>query len=168
MPEPEPREVRYTIISVDDHLSEPAHMFEGRLPKHLQDRAPKIVRTPEAAAAEIRRNAERGVVTVSLPERPHLLGYPSVFSGYWDPVVEACVETDTVISLHVGSSGQAPLLPEERTLALGATLFGQMSLAACAEWLWSGYAVRYREVKIAMAEGGIGWVPMLIDRLENI
>ena len=33
MPEPEPREVRYTIISVDDHLSEPPHMFEGRLPK---------------------------------------------------------------------------------------------------------------------------------------
>ena len=47
LPEPEPREVRYTIISVDDHLSEPAHMFEGRLPKKLQGRAPKIVRTPD-------------------------------------------------------------------------------------------------------------------------
>ncbi len=32
LPEPEPREVRYTVISVDDHLVEPPHMFEGRLP----------------------------------------------------------------------------------------------------------------------------------------
>src|ERR1700722_3124920 len=43
LPEPEPRSVRYTVISVDDHLVEPAHVFEGRLPVHLQDRAPRIV-----------------------------------------------------------------------------------------------------------------------------
>ena len=43
LPEPEPREVHATIISVDDHLVEPPDMFEGRLPAHLQDRAPRIV-----------------------------------------------------------------------------------------------------------------------------
>jgi len=32
LPEPDPREVKYTVISVDDHLVEPPHMFEGRLP----------------------------------------------------------------------------------------------------------------------------------------
>ena len=32
LPEPEPRAVRYTVISVDDHVVEPAHTFEGRLP----------------------------------------------------------------------------------------------------------------------------------------
>jgi hypothetical protein len=53
-------------------------------------------------------------------------------------------------------------------LQLGATLFGQLSLIACAEWLWSGYAARLPGVKIAMSEGGIGWVAMLLDRLENI
>ncbi len=31
LPDPEPREVKYTFISVDDHLDEPADMFEGRL-----------------------------------------------------------------------------------------------------------------------------------------
>jgi len=41
-------------------------------------------------------------------------------------------------------------------------------LSACAEWLWSGWAVRYPELKIAMSEGGIGWVAMLLDRLDNI
>src|SRR3954471_18555176 len=43
IPEPEPRARNYTIISVDDHLIEPAHLFEGRMPAHLQDAAPKVV-----------------------------------------------------------------------------------------------------------------------------
>ena len=37
LPEPLPREVKYTVISVDDHVVEPPHTFEGRLPAHLQD-----------------------------------------------------------------------------------------------------------------------------------
>ena len=53
-------------------------------------------------------------------------------------------------------------------LQLGATLFGQLSLAACAEWLWSGYPYDHPTLKIAMSEGGIGWVAMLLDRLDNI
>jgi predicted TIM-barrel fold metal-dependent hydrolase len=287
LPDPEPADVRYTIISVDDHLVEPPDMFEGRLPAHLQDRAPKVVtnerghevwefegqtftqvgmnavagRTksmknleptkfsdmragcwdiherirdmdlngvwasvnfpsmitgfcgrvfaqaqdpelgwattrawndwlhdewwspyperivplgitylsdPEKGAAEIRRNAERGFTAVTLPERPHRIGLPSLFTGYWDPIIQACADTDTVIALHVGSSGGYESPEGAPSLQLGATLFGQLSLAACAEWLWSGYAVKHPNLKIAMSEGGIGWVAMLLDRLDNI
>jgi hypothetical protein len=39
LPEPEPAVVKYTVISVDDHLVEPRDMFEGRLPAKLQERA---------------------------------------------------------------------------------------------------------------------------------
>ena len=48
---------------------------------------------------------QRGFRSVTLPERPHRIGLPAVLRGYWDPIIAACVETDTVISLHVGSSG---------------------------------------------------------------
>ena len=47
LPEPEPAAIHYTLISVDDHLVEPAHVFEGRLPIGLQADAPSIVETPE-------------------------------------------------------------------------------------------------------------------------
>src|SRR6266513_2058828 len=47
LPDPVPREVKYTIISVDDHLVEPPGMFEGRLPARYQPLAPRIVETPE-------------------------------------------------------------------------------------------------------------------------
>jgi predicted TIM-barrel fold metal-dependent hydrolase len=122
----------------------------------------------QIGAEEIRRNAARGFRSVTLPERPHNIGLPSLFGGWWDPIIEACVETDTVISLHVGSSGMYPMPEGAPALQLGATLFGQLSLTACAEWLWSGYPTRHPDLKIAMSEGGIGWVPMLLDRLENL
>jgi len=47
LPDPEPREVNYTLISCDDHLLEPPHAFEGRLPAKYQDMAPKVVETAE-------------------------------------------------------------------------------------------------------------------------
>ena len=121
------------------------------------------------AAGEIRRNAARGFTSVTFPERPHAIGLPSLWEReHWDPIIAACAETDTVISLHVGSSGIHPFPPGAPTSQLGATLFGQLALAACAEWLWSGYPVQYPDLKIAMSEGGIGWVAMLLDRLDYI
>lgn len=287
LPDPEPCELRYTVISVDDHLVEPPDMFVGRMPSKFADRAPKVIlddrgfevweyegnyysqvgmnavagrsksmknlepakfdemrrgcwdiherirdmdlngvwasmnfpsmisgfcgrvfaqtkdpelgwettkawndwmyeewwrpyperiiplgitylADPQKAAAEIRRNAERGFVAVTLPERPQRIGFPSLFTGYWDPIIEACAETDTVIALHVGSSGGYEIPEAAPALQLGATMFGQLSLAACAEWLWSGYPLRYPNLKITMSEGGIGWVAMLLDRLDNI
>jgi predicted TIM-barrel fold metal-dependent hydrolase len=288
LPEPTPREVRYTVISVDDHLVEPPHMFEGRLPAGLAEQAPRVIEDaggnqswefdgqrftqvgmnaiagrriedkafepfrfdqmrkgcwdidarvhdmdingvwasvnfpsmitgfcgrvfsqcsdsalgqavtmawndwlfeewyspyperivplgitylsdPEFGAQEIRRNAERGFRSVTLPERPHRIDLPSIFDEYWEPVIRACAESDTVISLHVGSSGLAEFPRSKSTPpGLSASLFGQMSLSACAEWVWSGWAVRYPDLKVAMTEGGIGWVAMLIDRFDSI
>jgi predicted TIM-barrel fold metal-dependent hydrolase len=123
---------------------------------------------PEAGAAEIRRNAKRGFKAVTLPEQPHRQKLPPVFDRYWDPIVRACAETETVLSLHIGSSGFAQIIPGAPMLELGATLFGPMAIETCAEWLWSGWPVRYPELKIAIAESGIGWVAMLADRLDNI
>lgn len=49
LPEPERAERRYTVISVDDHIVEPPHTFEGRVPAKLADRAPRIVERPGGA-----------------------------------------------------------------------------------------------------------------------
>src|SRR5580658_2713697 len=43
LPEPLPRPRYVPLVSVDDHFVEPPHLFEGRLPAKLQDRAPRVV-----------------------------------------------------------------------------------------------------------------------------
>ncbi len=47
LPDPQPREVKFTLISVDDHLMEPPEAFEGRLPKKFADRAPRVIETED-------------------------------------------------------------------------------------------------------------------------
>ena len=42
LPEPERRPRRFTLISVDDHLVEPPHLFEGRMPARFADLAPRV------------------------------------------------------------------------------------------------------------------------------
>jgi predicted TIM-barrel fold metal-dependent hydrolase len=121
---------------------------------------------PAVGATEIRRNAERGFTAISFPELPHRLGYPPAHDEYWDPIIRACVDTDTVLCLHVGSSGMLPLPQDGPRFEKNVTLFPALSLMAAVEWLWSGVPARYPELKIALSEGGIGWVPMLMDRLD--
>ena len=47
LPDPAPRPVKYTFISVDDHLMEPKHTFEGRLPNKFKDSGPRVIETEE-------------------------------------------------------------------------------------------------------------------------
>ena len=42
------------------------------------------------------------------------------------------------------------------------------ALIAAAEWLWSGVPLRFEGLAISMSEGGIGWVPMLLDRVDYV
>ena len=125
------------------------------------------LRDPEIAAAEIRRNAERGFRSLSFPEIPERLGLPSIHTGYWDPVLQACEETDTTLSPHVGSAsslvGGSSDAPPEVTTAL----FFVGSIIATTDWLFSKVALRFPGLRIAISEGGVGWVPSLLDRVEH-
>ncbi|MFA5885760.1 MAG: amidohydrolase family protein [Acidimicrobiia bacterium] len=123
---------------------------------------------PEVGAAEVRRNAERGFKAMTFSEAPHLLGLPTLHSGYWDPLMRACEETETVVCLHVGSSGTSPATsPDAPSDTVGVLFFGYAMFAAV-DWLYSLIPVRFPNIRICLSEGGIGWVAGLIDRLEHV
>ena len=123
---------------------------------------------PEVGAAEVYRNAERGYRAISFSEAPHSLGFPSLHSGHWDPIMAACEETETVVCLHVGSSGTSPATsPDAPSDTVGVLFFGYAMFAAV-DWLYSKIPVRFPNIKIALSEGGLGWVAGLLDRLEHV
>jgi predicted TIM-barrel fold metal-dependent hydrolase len=119
------------------------------------------------AAAEIRANAAKNFKAVSFPEIPSNLGFPALNTGHWDPFLEACEETETVICLHTGSSsGRMTTIEPGSPGNVAVSLFPACALVSAMNWLWSGVLTRYPKLKILMAEGGIGWIPMMLDRLE--
>jgi predicted TIM-barrel fold metal-dependent hydrolase len=122
----------------------------------------------DLAAEEVRRNAERGFKAVSFPEFPAQLGLPAIFTDHWEPFFTACEETSTVVCLHTGSSAWAPLPSPMPPFELLPTLFPVNALIAAAEWLWSGVPLRFPRLDVALSEGGIGWVPMLCDRVDYV
>ncbi|MDH5238059.1 MAG: amidohydrolase, partial [Acidimicrobiia bacterium] len=139
--------------------TDPARMIPMQLP-YLLD--------PEVAAAEVRRNAARGFKAITFSEAPHLLGLPTLHSGYWDPLMAACAETGTVVCLHVGSSGTSPATaPDAPSDTIGVLFFGYAMFAAV-DWLYSRLPVRFPDLKICLSEGGIGWVAGLLDRLAHV
>jgi predicted TIM-barrel fold metal-dependent hydrolase len=287
LPDPEARPRHYTIISVDDHLIEPAHLFEGRMPQHLQDKAPRVVTLPDGretwvyedglypqvglnavagrakeewsmeparfdemrrgcydvdariadmdldgvyatlcfpsliagfagtifakskdpelglaalrawndwhldewagahperiiplqlawmndpkvAAQDVYENAERGAKAVSFPENPVDLKLPPMMDAHWDPFLRACEETGTVVCLHNGSSSWTAARSPGAPLELYTSLFPVNALVTAAEWLWAQVPTRFPDIKIAFSEGGISWVPMLIDRITYV
>ena len=122
---------------------------------------------PYVAASEIRRNAERGFRALTFSEAPEKLGLPSLHTGYWDPMFAACEETETVICLHVGSSGTSPMTAADAPPETVAVLFFAYGMYAAVDWLYSKVPVRFPNLKICLSEGGIGWVAGLIDRLDH-
>ena len=125
---------------------------------------------PTLAAAEVRRNADRGVRAVAFSEIPAYLGYPSIHDkdGYWLPFFEACNETGTVINMHIGSGSRMPSTSDDAPMMVQSTAtFTNCMLSMC-DWMFSGHFERFPDLKIAYSEGQIGWIPYILERADHV
>ena len=120
------------------------------------------------AAAEVRRNAERGVRAVCFSEIPSHLGLSSIHSGEWEPFITACEDTETVICMHIGSSSRMPATSGDAPVAVAATLSFNNAMASLADWLFSGILVRHPKLTLAYSEGQIGWLPYALERADDV
>jgi len=120
------------------------------------------------AAAEVRRNAARGFRAIAFSEIPSHLGLPSIHSGYWDPMFEACHETRTTVCMHIGSSSRMPATSEDAPIAVTATLTFNNAMGSLADYLFSGLFAKYPNLRVAYSEGQIGWIPYVLERADDV
>jgi predicted TIM-barrel fold metal-dependent hydrolase len=125
---------------------------------------------PHLAAAEVLRNAARGVRAVCFSEIPPYLGMPSIHDpqNYWDPFFAACNDTGTVINMHIGSSSKMPSTSADAPAAVGSTLTFANACYSLVDWLMSGVFTRFDDLKIAYSEGQIGWIPYILERADVV
>jgi predicted TIM-barrel fold metal-dependent hydrolase len=119
-----------------------------------------------ASIAEIERLADQGIRAISFPENPAKLGLPSFHSSHWDPLLSAVEEADLVMCLHFGTSGQVTITAEDAPMAVMTALMGTNSMSATADLLFSPVFHRHPRLRVALSEGGIGWIPWLLERCD--
>jgi predicted TIM-barrel fold metal-dependent hydrolase len=138
------------------------------------DRQIPLAMTPywdvDATVAEIHRVAAKGAKSITFPELPDRLGLPSWHSDHWDPVLAAASEAALPLSLHFGSGGVPQTSPEAmgENLTVGISLFGLNSVTATAELLLSPVFHKFPNLKVALSEGGIGWIPYIVERIDYV
>jgi predicted TIM-barrel fold metal-dependent hydrolase len=120
---------------------------------------------PQLMAAEVHRLSAKGVHAFTFSEDPSKLGYPSIHSEHWDPFYKACVDTGSVICLHIGSSSSLPTYPDAPIETM-ITMTPMNLFATASNLVWSPVLTRFPEIKFQLAEGGIGWLPYFLERID--
>ncbi len=122
----------------------------------------------DLAADEVRRVAAKGCHAVTFSENPEKLGWPSLHSASWEPFWRACEEEGTVVCLHIGSSSQLVMTSVEAPIDVLITLQPMNIVQAAADLVWSPVLRRHPALRIALSEGGIGWIPYLLERIDYV
>jgi hypothetical protein len=122
---------------------------------------------PDRCVAEIERCAAKGAKGITFPENTVPLGLPSIYTDHWEKVFSIAEETDMPLCMHFGSSGSPPTTAPEAPYAVTIALYGTNSMSATAHLLFSRVFHRHPKLKVALSEGGVGWVPYLLERIDG-
>jgi predicted TIM-barrel fold metal-dependent hydrolase len=123
---------------------------------------------PALMAAEVRRMAAKGCHAVSFSENPAKLKLPSLHDAHWDPFWAACEDEGTIVCLHIGSSSSLVITAADAPVDVLITLQPINIVQAAADLVWSPVLRKFPALRFALSEGGIGWIPYLLDRLDWI
>jgi predicted TIM-barrel fold metal-dependent hydrolase len=119
----------------------------------------------DATVAEAERIIGRGAKTISFTEAPHALGLPSYHTDHWDPFFAVLNEANVPLSIHFGSGG-APVVAAEAPFTTAIALFGLNSQMATIDLCNTRLFERFPNLKFALSEGGIGWMPYILERAD--
>ena len=125
---------------------------------------------PRLAAKEMERMAAKGVTAFAFSENPAPIGLPTIHDAdrYWDPVMATANEIGMVASMHVGSSSQVPQIAPDSPFMANLAWGAIRTSGAMLSWLFSGMFQRFPNLKIALSEGEIGWMPYFLERAEQV
>jgi predicted TIM-barrel fold metal-dependent hydrolase len=148
----------------DWHIDEWCGTYPGRfIPLSLPP-----IWDPDLMAAEVKRVAGKGCHAVTFSENPEKLGHPSFHSDYWDPFWKACSDEGTIVCLHIGSSSALVITSVEAPIDVMITLQPMNIVQAAADLLWSRVLKNFPDLRIALSEGGTGWIPYFLERADYV
>ena len=123
--------------------------------------------TPSCARPRSGASPTKGCHSVTFTENPAALGLPSFHDAHWDPMWRALVEEGTILNIHLGSSGQLAVTAPDAPMDVMITLQPMNICMAAADLVWSRVFKEFPDLRVALSEGGTGWIPYFLDRLDR-
>jgi predicted TIM-barrel fold metal-dependent hydrolase len=121
----------------------------------------------DLAVNEVKRIAAKGCRAISFLEAPHAQGWPSFLSGHWDPMLSALVDANMVLCLHIAGSGSLVTLAPEAPIDHSIVVPTQLTMLTAQDLLFGPTLRRFPELRVALSEGGIGWIPFYLERADR-
>jgi predicted TIM-barrel fold metal-dependent hydrolase len=121
----------------------------------------------DLAVQEIKRIAAKGCRAISFLEAPHSQGWPSFLSGHWDPMLAALVDEDMVLCLHIGGARDLVTLAPEAPIDHSVVVPTQLTMLVAQDLLFGPTFRRFPQLRVALSEGGIGWIPFYLERADR-
>jgi predicted TIM-barrel fold metal-dependent hydrolase len=121
----------------------------------------------DLAVREIKRISKKGCRGISFLEAPHSQDWPSFLSGHWDPMLAALVEENMVLCLHIGGSFGIVKLAPEAPVDHQIVVPTQLTMLTAQDLMFGPTLRRFPDLKVALSEGGIGWIPFYLDRIDR-
>jgi predicted TIM-barrel fold metal-dependent hydrolase len=161
---PEDKELGRTLLQAynDWHIEE----WCGTHPGRFIPLSTAPIWNPEWMAAEMHRVAKKDVHAVTFSENPSKLGYPSFHSDHWDPFWQACSDLGIIVCLHIGSSSQLIITAPDAPIDVLIVLTPINIVQAAADLLYSPVLRKFPDLRFALSEGGIGWIPYFLERID--
>lgn len=119
------------------------------------------------AVEEINRIAKKGCKAISFLEAPHSQGFPSFLSGHWDPMLKALVDNNMVLCLHIGGASALIQLADEAPIDHQIVIPTQITMLTAQDLLFGPTFRKFPDLRVALSEGGIGWIPFYLDRVDR-
>jgi predicted TIM-barrel fold metal-dependent hydrolase len=147
----------------DWHIEEWCGAYPGRfIPMALP-----ILWDADLCAEEVRRVARMGCRSMTFTENPAALGFPSFHDTSWEPLWRSLCDEQVVLSIHLGSSGSIAVTAPDAPVDVMITLQPMNICSAAADLLWSRSLKSFPNLRIALSEGGIGWIPYFLERIDR-
>jgi predicted TIM-barrel fold metal-dependent hydrolase len=161
--DPELRKVCYRAYN--DWLAE----FCATAPARLVGVGLIPIDDPEGAAEEVRYLRQIGLRTcMLLAARVEL----PLWDEAWEPLWEAAAETGIPIGFHLGGGWRTvaisgPKAADPGNIGVRVSASPLQMDEALAAVIFSGALERYPDLKIVLAETGIGWLPYMLERMDD-
>jgi predicted TIM-barrel fold metal-dependent hydrolase len=127
----------------------------------------------DATVQEVKRVVKKGCRSAFFPSNPAttgstVTGLPSVHNEYWEPLWKLCNEEHVVLNCHIGTGQPADFCSDESPISSWLSSFPMAIATDAAELLHLRALLRYPNLRFSLAEGGIGWVPYLLERTDHV